>query len=49
MFIIIIICFFVTYNVRFAKNTLNKRVVVVVLMFYVRDKNLRSCRDSQLT
>ena len=34
-----------------AKNELkeNNKVLVVVLLFYVHGKHLRSCRDGQLT
>ena len=33
----------------FANSNIGHTVVVVVLLFYVHDKHLRSCRDGQLT
>ena len=31
------------------QNTIYCNIIVVVLLFYVHDKQLRSCRDGQLT
>ena len=33
----------------FANSSTGHTVVVVVLLFYVHDKHLRSCRDGHLT
>ena len=36
-------------NITFRSAFLHELVVLVVLLFYVHGKHLRSCRDGQLT